>query len=1046
MCREGRGNSVSLSAYWPSLKEIDNCIRTQAETADEAILLAVHEPARIVRRAAYTNVVEESDEQALLAAFMTPDLAGGSLLLPITGVSGVGKSHMIRWLEAQLRRQPRAARMHIITIPKSDSLRQVVERILEPLKGSQYEGLREELRNSVASVSDSAAAIRLGSEIKIALQHEQALLEQALKSGGVGGNKQEMNNRLMHARSLPALIQDSALEEHFMHAVLPRIVRRALHGVKSNGDEGPEVAQFVAEDFENLEEKGLSGSAHAVHRYYSTVLNGLEGQHRQIAVRLLNDSLDMAIRGVFNLGRSASGMTVEDVVIRIREQLLKDGRELVLLVEDFAALAGIQETLLNLSIVEATHAGRKVRAPMRTALALTDGYLSGRDTILTRAGYEWQLRSRFENDDHVIAHCVNLAGRYLNAARWGAEELGEQYRASRHEEGGLTDWVRTYKGPMLTAEDHDTLAAFGSSERGHPLFPFNRAAITGLCKGDLPRSGGLLELNPRALIDRVIRDLLGQRGDYELDRFPEAGFKSPKLSSPVRIALTDSGLTSAEQARAVPVLYYWGGNPDTPEQAYELSTAIFDAFSTKAPFVTRPGRRLPAQPVAPPTLSPSAPPPVPQSDPPDLADFRARLRIWADGGALSQSDAREIRTEWARALRERIDEPELYIKGILKDTKGLAGWIYIPGAQVGNPEINDSGREAIRLCPDERDPSGRVQIALIGMKRRLHHKGWNYPEAEADFACYAWLLDRLAEQTPHWLLRDASRQLSYLVPRLHWQNILLGLEPTEENQRIEALAAPVPEHWETEVPVQPYIPELASYAEIVQGAREKREALQTRVYRCTACYQGTSGTTVLALDEQRLHAAMSDDTSTDAVMVAEYPEVRDHLNQLTPTRLSVAARKAARWARATAAKILDSLGEDDPKATLEALRVIAEAAVSQGFQSEALSPRAFSNSLEQVDTQWIARIRREAQRLVATEASDDPHGMLKALSRTPLQSFQKLLELIGTAETMLGTVERGIEAQERTLEGVDTAVAAEKISALLRAAEQTLQVFDHDLV
>src|SRR5207249_2043880 len=152
--------SVSLSAYWPSLREIDNCIRTQAETADEAILLAVHEPASIVRRAAFTNVIEETDEQALLAAFMTPDLAGGSLLLPITGVSGVGKSHMTRWLDAQLHRQSRSGNMHIITIPKSASLRQVVELILEPLKGSEYDELREELRNSIASVSDGAAAIR----------------------------------------------------------------------------------------------------------------------------------------------------------------------------------------------------------------------------------------------------------------------------------------------------------------------------------------------------------------------------------------------------------------------------------------------------------------------------------------------------------------------------------------------------------------------------------------------------------------------------------------------------------------------------------------------------------------------------------------------------------------------------------------------------------------------------------------------------------------------------------------------------------------------
>jgi hypothetical protein len=1032
---------VSLSNYWPSLKEIDYCVRTQAETADEAILLAVHEPARISRRAAFTNVVEEADEQAMLAAFMTPNLAGGSLLLPITGVSGVGKSHMIRWLDAQLRRQSRSSSMHIITIPKSASLRQVVELILEPLKGSEYDELREELRNSMASVSDGAAAIRLGSEIKIALQHKQTLLEQTLRSGGTGGDTQAVRNRLQHARSLPALIQDSALEEHFMHSVLPRIVRRALHGIKDDSDAEQETPQFVVEDFENLEEKGLRGAAHGVHLYYSTVLNALGGENRKTAVRLLNESaLDMAIRGVFNLGRSASGMTVEDVVNRIREQLLKDGKELVLLVEDFAALAGIQETLLNLSIVEATHAGEQVRAPMRTALALTDGYLSGRDTILTRAGYEWQLRSRFGNDEEVIGHCVNLVGRYLNAARWGAEQLRDQYRASRHGEHGLTDWVQCYTAPMLTAEDSDTLAAFGNSDRGHPLFPFNRAAISGLCQGSLPRSGGLLEFNPRALIDRVIRDVLLQRGDYERGQFPEPSFKSPKLSPDVRVAVTDSGLSSAEQSRVVPVLCYWGGNPETREEAYELSSAIFGAFSIKRPFATRPPRRK-RESVSPPPPGPS-PGPIAHSDPPDLDNFRVRLRTWADGGALNQSDARDIRNEWARALRERIDETELHVKGILKDIRSLAGWIYIPGAQVGNPPVNDSEREAIRLCSEERDPSGRVQIALIAMRRRLHHKGWNFPGGEGDFACYAWLLDRLAEQVPHWMLREASRRLKYLVPRLRWQSILLGLESTDSNQHIEMLAAPSPE---IESPVQPYPQDLDLYATIVQSAREARKTLQEQVYRCAACYQGSRGTHALALDEQRLLAAIEDDASTDAIMAGEYSELREHLNQLTATRLGVAARKAARWARATATKIVEGLGEDNPKAILDALRAVAESVISQGFQSESVAPRAFSQSLERLETAWIASVQSSAQKLTTTEASDDLISTLKTLAHVPMQSFQKLLELITDAEQLLGTMERGIEAQRGTLEGVDTVVAAQNVSSLFRAADEVLKVFDHDV-
>jgi hypothetical protein len=54
------------------------------------------------------------------------------------------------------------------------------------------------------------------------------------------------------------------------------------------------------------------------------------------------------------------------------------------LVEPTELDAGIQETLLSLAIAEAESGGVRKRAQLRTALAVTDGFLPQRDTILTR--------------------------------------------------------------------------------------------------------------------------------------------------------------------------------------------------------------------------------------------------------------------------------------------------------------------------------------------------------------------------------------------------------------------------------------------------------------------------------------------------------------------------------------------------------------------------------------------------------------------------------------------------------------------------------------
>ncbi len=84
-----------------------------------------------------------------------------------------------------------------------------------------------------------------------------------------------------------------------------------------------------------------------------------------------------------------------------------------MLVEDFAALAGIQEALLNVCIQEGTRDGEKVYATMRTALALTDGYLTSRETILTRAQRVWAIGKPEQTDDEIMDATVEMVGAYL---------------------------------------------------------------------------------------------------------------------------------------------------------------------------------------------------------------------------------------------------------------------------------------------------------------------------------------------------------------------------------------------------------------------------------------------------------------------------------------------------------------------------------------------------------------------------------------------------------------------------------------------------------
>src|SRR5207245_3283269 len=111
----------------------------------------------------------------------------------------------------------------------------------------------------------------------------------------------------------------------------------------------------------------------------------------------------------------------------IREQLLREQKELVLLVEDFAVLSGIQKQLLQVIIKEAFRDGRQVLCTMRTALAYTTGYMDTA-TVLTRANVEYRIPDEGTEEDEILSRIERLVGAYLNAVRFSKDGVEQAYR------------------------------------------------------------------------------------------------------------------------------------------------------------------------------------------------------------------------------------------------------------------------------------------------------------------------------------------------------------------------------------------------------------------------------------------------------------------------------------------------------------------------------------------------------------------------------------------------------------------------------------------
>ena len=207
----------------------------------------------------------------------------------------------------------------------------------------------------------------------------------------------------------------------------------------------------------------------------------------------------------------------------VRRFVASRGQEIVLLIEDFARLQGIDQALLQALLVQHS-AQQPDLARLRWALAVTRGYWDARvrDTVLERMDFvldmdaptDYAVRTR---DDEVKA----FAARYLNAVRLPRAEL-EAWMAS----GTAGDPPNSCLGtpglrppcPYRT-ECHESFQEVG----GVGLYPFNARALVQMLARKDNRYPAVI--NPRSIVGPVLKEVLGnRRQEFEDGAFPTESF------------------------------------------------------------------------------------------------------------------------------------------------------------------------------------------------------------------------------------------------------------------------------------------------------------------------------------------------------------------------------------------------------------------------------------------------------------------------------------------------------------------------------------------
>lgn len=985
---------MSLSRYWPEGPQVSDCIRTEAETIDEAILLAVHEPTRIIKRSAAGATGEDKSEQDLLDALLRDNTDGSAVVVSLTGPSGVGKSHMVRWLQAQLARHQRRDQMVVILIPKTASLRQVVSLILAPLKGAEYDELRSGLSTAIASISTEDARAWLATELGLQLRRKANEWIGALQAGG----DPSLKSKAYHAKSMEELLGDHVFREGMLNLALERIVERAISGDKSGSQQLP---QFEVGDFVWNSGGAITDATKPAQRYYQRLCDN-DGEARAVAVGVINSVIDPAMRVVFRFSHALGSRTIEEIVDAIRVQLLQENKELVLLVEDFAALSGIQEPLLSLIIAESDDEhGVRVRAPIRTALAVTDGFMPQRDTILTRAKGEWVISSVYESDDEMLDHLVEMAGRYLNAARWGRAAIRRQFQErSDKSNAGLYGWVQAYQDEHLDAADADRLKAFGQTRAGFPLFPFNVFSLHSLCRKELLVAGKLV-FNPRAFINQVLRETLDQRHYYEQAAFPPPGFKGGTLPSGAETDLDAMLRPPAENARLKTMLIHWCGNPRNLRSETPVGSPVFEAFGLPTPFIgvaTVPPPR-PAKPVPGDSRTGVAPPPPP---PPEATVFELAIESWGDS-KLAQAQAKRVRQLIGAAVAQRLDLNSAMVAKVMS-------WIWLPYVDHSNPMTPPS----FRLAEETGSMPGWMRTALIGLDRCDLNKGWDYVGAEDDYGFAQRLLDQFTPLVEGYLDALSQKRLAAAMHMAHRQNLMFGIGgvrslPTAFDKMFEKVEG---EYNEADFVPASDTDRAPIVGKALARARAMRIQLQELILQDAACFQG-AGKIPMAIDYARISAAWTAQPEDAGARAGVSPELTEHMGELGAGFAKLLGH--FKVVLANYGNYLDAAfgTEFDKESWVDSIRQALSEANAQGFLPSEFNRKQDFGRLDSLAKAALTILAKSVQAVKEVAAGASLDDQMRAYGRVDLALLLRSVSDIRRLEYLLVSAGRNMAGSEQ---------------------------------
>ena len=696
---------------------IPEVMDTEALQVKNHIFLATHHPVKMYRRQKMHERFSDSayDEASFLKDFLArPNF----IFVPVLGTSGSGKSHLVRWLYANI---PKTEKRRVLLIPKAETnLRKIIGQILEGMIGEKFDDYRRRLDQATGSLGDGEA-------------REMLLNNLALSVGPNGPHQGTQLNEYQEyiVEELPNLLHDPLFRKHLLQdgGIIHRLTIHILGNLKQV-ERIEERRGFTVNDLP-LNVTDFQKAGELARNFYSLLIGDEELQTE--TVLWLNQNLDDAIARVL----SFNGEDLFSLMIDVRESLADQNMELIILVEDFAKLQGIDKQLLEALLVQPHVIPNRTLCVLRSAIAMTTGYFEPlAPTVQTRVQFLVNLDVETgANREMVQEEDIDLfAARYLNAVRLNNSELTEWYSRVAGGSGNSSEQIPSACSLSECPYLHQCHEAFGSAG-GYGLYPFNSIAIRRM----LEQVSGKI-FNPRFLLKDVLRHTIeNYSGHLSRGEFPppqlEKHFAGPILSANVERELQKD---MAHFPRRKVLLKFWSkGN-----KVINLHTGIHEAFVLPPLGGLEDDEKTPKHGGV--NGEESGTGTRPGELPERLKKNIELLDQWSSGKELPQGLTQTLRELIFTALSNYIDwDGELMGESFFRGSTGLfrqAGVnFHNQSTQLGAP-----GKVQL-IIPLEGESLAETAYVLQGLLKYQHYSHWSFPEGPTSLQLFAHHLEKWAD-------------------------------------------------------------------------------------------------------------------------------------------------------------------------------------------------------------------------------------------------------------------------------------------------------------